>query len=460
MSSEREELVPQRIAELFPSFREFVDDALFHPAWGYYSTGQVRFGEGGHYDTFPLALSPIFGRMLAAYAFRFWRRAGQPKRFELCELGAGNGQLCLDTMLAIRNPQHFTCSWGEFGRAFRYRIVERSPALIARQRATLGPLNDAVVWTQADLARSDAPRHRFGRCGMIFANEVLDCLAHDKIVPQADNTPGVVFVIPLLDDRATPQVEVSLVRDLIPGAAAVPRAGLANVMHDAQLRAHVTFREVVLPLQAVPGLIYFVWEHYPELFAARRRFRPCFASQAIPTLIRNAGRLYDRSDALWIDYGETREFHLGTPASQRIFAGPPRSGASVYRAPGFDDITFLVDFSVVEAAARQAGLRIAFFGDQGELVHRSGVSLDADAIEAIVQHRALNWILAMLGIGPERAWRHTGLTWSKNGGTAVRIRTDAKRAVAEFVGQRKSNFKLMLLRSTAPRVRAKPRVRL
>ena len=46
----------RRIARLFPSFRDFVDDALFHPAWGYYSTGKVRFGEGGHYDTFPLAL--------------------------------------------------------------------------------------------------------------------------------------------------------------------------------------------------------------------------------------------------------------------------------------------------------------------------------------------------------------------------------------------------------------------
>ena len=27
------------------TFRQFVDDALFHPTWGYYSTGQVRFGD-------------------------------------------------------------------------------------------------------------------------------------------------------------------------------------------------------------------------------------------------------------------------------------------------------------------------------------------------------------------------------------------------------------------------------
>ena len=69
----------ERLARCFPSFRDFVDLALFDPRCGYYSTGQVRFGEGGHYDTFPLALSPIFGRMLAEYAYRFWRRVGQPR---------------------------------------------------------------------------------------------------------------------------------------------------------------------------------------------------------------------------------------------------------------------------------------------------------------------------------------------------------------------------------------------
>ena len=45
-----------RLARTFPSYRDFVDDALFAPTWGYYAAGRVRFGEGGHYDTFPLAL--------------------------------------------------------------------------------------------------------------------------------------------------------------------------------------------------------------------------------------------------------------------------------------------------------------------------------------------------------------------------------------------------------------------
>src|SRR5437016_174666 len=127
----------RRIAGLFPSYRDFVDDALFHPAWGYYSTGQVRFGEGGHYDTFPLSLAPVFGRMLAGYDFRFWQRAGRPARFEIGELGAGNGQLCLDVLIAVAAHARQRRAWQRFAEALRYRIVERSPALITRQRATL-----------------------------------------------------------------------------------------------------------------------------------------------------------------------------------------------------------------------------------------------------------------------------------------------------------------------------------
>ena len=72
-----------RIIRRFPSFCDFVDDALFHPRWGYYSTGGVRFGTGGHFDTYPLALSPLFGRMVAEYAFKLWHRRGHAAAFEI-----------------------------------------------------------------------------------------------------------------------------------------------------------------------------------------------------------------------------------------------------------------------------------------------------------------------------------------------------------------------------------------
>src|SRR5262250_3339658 len=102
---------PSNRARRLLSFCDFVDDALFHPRWGYYATGSVRFGTGGHYDTYPLALSPLFGRMVAEYAFSAWRGRAAGQRFEICELGAGNGQLCLDALLWVHERTRHDRTW-------------------------------------------------------------------------------------------------------------------------------------------------------------------------------------------------------------------------------------------------------------------------------------------------------------------------------------------------------------
>src|SRR5215470_3760066 len=148
-------------------FCDFVDDALFHPRWGYYSTGGVRFGFGGHFDTYPLALSPLFGRMVAQYAFGVWRRGGTPARFEICELGAGNGQLCLDTLLWTHERSRHDRMWKVFADRLRYRILERSSALVARQRQQLGPLGESVRWSRSDPAHGAVRGRPFGERGVI-----------------------------------------------------------------------------------------------------------------------------------------------------------------------------------------------------------------------------------------------------------------------------------------------------
>ena len=417
-----------RVARLFHSYRDFVDDALFHPAWGYYSTGQVRFGEGGHYDTFPIALSPFFGRMLARYAYRRWRRIGSPKQFEICELGAGNGQLCLDTLIAIAQPLRRSRDWERFAAAVHYRIVERSAALIERQRATLGPLAARVRWLRADLSRGRARHAPVAKHGLIIANEVLDCLAHYKIVPHRSGGPGVVFIVPHQGQRE------------------VPRTQLATALNDDATRAALRFDEVVLPIAEVPAVETFMLRHYPELFDGRRRFPPYFACPEIGSLVQNSSELYQDAEAIWIDYGDLRDFHLHYSERQKVFAGPPRSGASIFRDPGRDDITFMVDFSVVETLARDAGMCVAYFGGQRELARRSGVRLDRAARRTILEQRMLSWILSVVGVGPERQWRRGGLTWDRDGGKGGRLRDDVRRAVDEFNGMTRTGFKMMILR--------------
>jgi SAM-dependent MidA family methyltransferase len=418
-----------RRARTFLSFRDFVDDALFHPRWGYYSTGAVRFGEGGHYDTFPTALSPLVGRMVAGAARRAWQRAGRPETFEVCELGAGNGQLCLDTVVTVatraREP-----GWRHFARAFRYRVIERSPSLVARQRAKLGPLATQVTWTRADLSRPRR-RLRLGRHGLVVANEVLDCLAHHKIVRGPDGTARVVFVVPTRRGRT------------------LDRRALAGAL--ARGAADVRYREIALPLAAAPGLRAFLARHCPERLVMPRPCPPYFACPAMPVLVRAVARLYDRSETLWIDYGELRAFHLRAPEHRRVFAGPPRSRRSVYDAPGRDDVTFMVDFTVVAQAARDAGLACTYWGGQHALAAAGAVRLGRADVDLVARTRAAGWLLDMVGVGPERAWRQGGLTWSRRGARGGGLESGIARDLDEFRGRRPTLFRLMAI-SNGPTV--------
>jgi SAM-dependent MidA family methyltransferase len=408
------------------SYCEFVDQALFDPAWGYYSTGGVRFGEGGHYDTYPLALSPLFGRMMAHYAFRAWRRRGDPSRFEICELGAGNGQLCLDTLLAIDVEAARRRPWTRFAAAARYRIVERSPALAGRQQRTLGPLAQRVIWQRADLAQR--PPRRFGEAGLIIANEVLDCLPHHKLVATARGA-GVAHVVATLSGR--------------PLAA----AALGAAMADPAMRRRVRFREVTRPLDDSPALARCIARYYPELLRRPVGAPPVFVAPRVPALLANTTRCYESADAIWIDYGGDRRFHLRAPESRKAFAGPPRSGRRVYDAPGADDITFMVDFTLAAAAARDAGWRVAAYGPQAELARLSGVGVDDASLEEIVQHRTLGWMLALAGVGPERNWRRGAIGHARGATPGTEpVRRYVARSLREFRRRRGATFKLLLLR--------------
>ena len=418
----------ERIARRFPSYADFVDDALFDRSWGYYGSGKVRFGDTAHFDTFPLALSPFFGRMLADYSHRLWRRLGKADRFEVCEIGGGNGQLCADCILWIFERARHEPSWKRFAAVFRYRIIERSASLADRQRNLLGPLAGQVVWSRTDLTGAAARPIRGAQVGLVFANEVLDCQAHHKIVPRRGGPPGVVFVVPRLGA----------------GGAAIARKDLGRALADRRRRRRLAFDEVVLPLRSVRGLDAFLHRRHPDLFEPEAAGSTRLVCPRFEPLVRNAGRLYPRGELLWIDYGQSGS--RPKAPSGRVFAGRPGSGCSIYDAPGLDDISFLVDFDSVADAGRRAGLAIDFLGPQSELARRTGIRFDRTAVDLMVRTRALHWLLAMIGVGPERQWRRSAVSWGEaRPASEVPVRRYVRSSVAEFLGRKKSHFKLMIM---------------
>ena len=76
--------------ELF-SLDKFIEESLYNEKFGYYMKNNP-FGEKGDFITAP-NISVLFSEMIAIWIISFWENLSRPKKFNLIELGAGNGEM-------------------------------------------------------------------------------------------------------------------------------------------------------------------------------------------------------------------------------------------------------------------------------------------------------------------------------------------------------------------------------
>jgi len=162
------ERIVARIRDQGPStFRDFMAMALYEPGLGYYWTERETMGQEGDYLTSP-EVSPIFGTMVGRQLREVWQVMGSPSRWDIAEVGAGNGTLCRDILrwAARRAP--------EFFEATKYTIVEPIPSLHARQRRLLEPesLDAKVSWL------TEMPEVTEG---CVLSNELLDSMPVHRV---------------------------------------------------------------------------------------------------------------------------------------------------------------------------------------------------------------------------------------------------------------------------------------
>src|ERR1700674_1904129 len=150
------------------TFAWFMEQALYHPVHGYYSSGRCGIGRRGDYFT-SVSVGPLFGRLLAAQFAEMWERLGKIDNFVIVEQGAHHGDFARDVLDAARSrfPEIFS--------ALRYRIVEPFPPLQDRQSQTLSEFGDRVRWR-----RSLDELEPF--VGLHFSNELLDAFPAHLLV--------------------------------------------------------------------------------------------------------------------------------------------------------------------------------------------------------------------------------------------------------------------------------------
>ncbi len=154
-------LLRERIADAGGSlsFAEYMETVLYTPNLGYYSGGLHKFGAQGDFVTAP-EISPLFGRCLARQVAEILAQIGGG---EVLEVGAGTGALAVDLLEALETMGVMP---------HRYRILERSGELRARQTETIA--TRLPHWIDRVLWCSDLPDP--GWTGVVVANELLDAL--------------------------------------------------------------------------------------------------------------------------------------------------------------------------------------------------------------------------------------------------------------------------------------------
>ncbi len=163
------DIICQRIAESPHrriTFAEYMDLVLYHRQQGYYATNQVNIGVRGDFFTSP-HLGADFGELLAEQFVEMWEFLGRPARFQLVEMGAGQGLLAADVLRYLH--RHYL----DFFKVLEYIIVEKAPALIAEQRQILARLSSAggnVRWCRWEEIPADSVT------GCLFSNELVDAL--------------------------------------------------------------------------------------------------------------------------------------------------------------------------------------------------------------------------------------------------------------------------------------------
>ena len=141
------------------SLDKFINLSLYDNKSGFYMK-KNPFGKKGDFITAP-NISRLFSEMIAIWVISFWKSLGSPKKFNLIELGAGNGEMM---RVFIESFKRFP----SFFSSCNFIIHEKSPSLIKVQKKKFS--KDKIIWTSQISRIKKYP-------SIFVANEFFDSIA-------------------------------------------------------------------------------------------------------------------------------------------------------------------------------------------------------------------------------------------------------------------------------------------
>ena len=137
---------------------QFIEFALYDKVDGYYMK-KNPFGKEGDFITAP-NITRVFSEIIAIWIVTFWKSLGSPKKFNLLEFGAGNGEMMKVMIESFKKFPFFIGKCTIF-------IYEKSPKLIKEQRKNIKFKN--IKWIKSLKKLNKSP-------SIYLANEFFDAL--------------------------------------------------------------------------------------------------------------------------------------------------------------------------------------------------------------------------------------------------------------------------------------------
>jgi len=314
-------------------FARYMHLALYAPGLGYYAAGARKLGAAGDFVTAP-ELTPLFSTALASQVAAILAATA---RREIVEIGGGSGRLAADLLNALAARDALPS---------RYSILEVSPDLSERQRATLArdahAHCDRVAWIDALPDTIE---------GALIANEVLDAIAPHVIARRN----GELFERGVTWDDA-----------------------------------HASFAWA--ERSADPLLAQFAAARFPEAGEYLSEINP-----AAEALVETIGTRIVAGAALFIDYGfpAAEYYHPQRSEGTLMCHYRHRAHGDPFAWPGLTDITAHVDFTAIAAAGERGGFEAAGFTAQAPFLLGCGI---LDALAAIGAPETLAYIRAAASV--------------------------------------------------------------
>jgi SAM-dependent MidA family methyltransferase len=303
-------------------FARFMRLALYHPHLGYYET-QKTIGRSGDFYT-SVSVGSLFGQLLA-FQFSGWLEefsiAGC--RLRIVEAGAHDGSLAKDILnwLQIHRPKLFE--------RIEYVIIEPSPCRLAWQKETLAAFENKIQWVGqiSELhPQSAICNPQFFQ--IIFSNELLDAFPVHRLGWDAKGEKWFEWGVALDGEK------------FVWARIQNPESRIRN-----------------------PELPDKLLQILPDNFIVE-------ISSAAENWWREAANVLNRGKLLTIDYGLTNdELFLPQRKGGTLRAFCRHHFADDLLAnPGEQDLTAHVNFSSIQKAGEDAGLKTEIFSTQSKFL--------------------------------------------------------------------------------------------